>query len=247
MTTLFISDLHLSPERPEKLALFSKLMRGPARNAEALYILGDLVERFWVGVDNDAPLNTEIISTLADYTQQGNRNLFVMCGNRDFYLDRHFESMTGCCLIPDPTVIHLNGRKTMLMHGDTLCTNDVHYLQWRRFITHPAIRKTFFALPLTLRRMIAHGVRGVTRHAASMKPPGIIDVSQDSVAQVMQEYGVQELIHGHTHRQAIHEFMINATPARRIVLGDWYIDDCVLVCDETGLHMMGVKKFIDSH
>jgi len=247
MTTLFISDLHLSPERPEKPALFKALLQGPARNAESLYILGDLFERFWIGVDDDTPLNTEIISILADFTRDGNRLLLVMCGNRDFYLDRKFESMTGCRLIQDPAVVHLNGRKTLIMHGDTLCTNDVHYQQWRRFITNNGIRKTFFSLPLSVRRMIAHGVRGVTRRAALNKPAGIIDVNQDTVLQVMQEYDVQELIHGHTHRQAIHEFRINGKEARRMVLGDWYSRDCVLLCDTKGFQMMGVQQYIDQY
>jgi len=245
MTSLFISDLHLSTERPEKLELFKTLLTGPAKNAEALFILGDLFERFWIGVDDDHELNAEVISTLADYALHGNHKLYVMRGNRDFYLDQNFESVTGCQLIPDPTVIDLDGRNILLMHGDTLCTSDVHYQRWRRFITNRIIRKTFFTLPLNIRGKISYGVRGIARRASSKKPPEITDVNQDAVVSIMNEYGVQDLIHGHTHRQAINEFSINDKPARRIVLGAWYEKDCVLLCNGAEVQLLSVGEFME--
>ena len=245
MTSLFISDLHLSTERPEKFELFKTLLAGPAKNADSLYILGDLFERFWIGVDDDHGLNAEVISTLADYALHGKHNLYVMRGNRDFYLDQNFESLTGCRLIPDPTVIHLQGRKILLMHGDTLCTSDVHYQRWRRFITNRIIQKTFFTLPLIIRRKISYGVRDITRRASSTKPPEVTDVNQDAVVSKMNEYGVQDLIHGHTHRQTINEFTINDKPAKRIVLGAWYEKDCVLLGNETGFQLMNVEELMD--
>jgi UDP-2,3-diacylglucosamine hydrolase len=247
MTSLFISDLHLSTERPEKLQLFKNLLKGQAKNVEALYILGDLFERFWIGVDDDHELNAEVISTLADYALHGNHTLYIMRGNRDFYLDQNFESLTGCQLIPDPTVIDLQGRKTLLMHGDTLCTGDVHYQRWRRFITNRIIRKTFFTLPLNIRQKISYGVRDVTRRASSIKPAEVTDVNQTAVVAKMNEHGVQDIIHGHTHRQAINEFTINDKPARRIVLGAWYEKDCVLLCNEADFQLMSVGEFMEQN
>lgn len=247
MTTLFISDLHLSSQRPEKLALFKKLMAGPAKKADAFYILGDLFDDFWIGCDDQHLPNPEVISTLHNYSNDKQTQLFIMRGNRDFHLNEDFARATGCELIDDPSEIVLDGKKVLIMHGDSLCTDDVKYQNWRRFITNPFVKWIYSIMPLVLRKRIAHGVRAYTAEAVQKKLPEIIDVSQISVVETMNSFDVTTLIHGHTHRQAMHEIEINGKPATRIVLGDWYEQDCILIHDERGFRFERVEDYIKSN
>ena len=246
MTTLFVSDLHLSHQRPDKLTLFKKLLAGPALQADALYILGDLFEDFWIGCDDQLPPNPEVIATLRDYSSHEATQLFIMRGNRDFHLNNEFAISTGCTLIDDPTVIDLETKKVLLMHGDTLCTDDVKYQKWRKFITHPIVKWIYFIMPFSLRKRIARDVRSYAADAVKKKSPEIIDASQKTVQKVMHDFDVKTLIHGHTHRQATHELELNGTPAQRIVLGDWYEKDCVLIHDKTGFRFARIEDYIDS-
>ncbi|MBM2830577.1 MAG: UDP-2,3-diacylglucosamine hydrolase [Gammaproteobacteria bacterium] len=243
-TTLFISDLHLCNERPEKLTLFKKLLRGPARRADALYILGDLFEA-WAGDDDNTPPHPEIISELAEYTASG-ACLYIMRGNRDYLLGRDFAVKSGGLLINDPATIELGGKKTLLMHGDTLCTKDIKYQIYRRIVNNLIAIRLFLVIPFFLRVKIWHGIRNITRKTTLNKSPYIIDVHQPAVEQAMLQHGVSELIHGHTHKQAIHEFILNGQMARRFVLGDWYAGDCVLVSDVRGLRMMRIQDYLNS-
>ncbi len=243
MTTLFVSDLHLSDQRPYKLELFKKLLTGPALEAEALYILGDLFDDFWIGCDDQHPPNPEIISVLGEYSNNNQTQLFIMRGNRDFHLNDEFAKATGCTLIDDPTEIKLNGNKALLMHGDTLCADDVKYQKWRKFITHPFIKWFYFIMPFSLRKRIARGVRSYTAEAVQKKAPEIIDVSQDTVLETMNKFGIEALIHGHTHRQGIHDIDLNGTAAQRIVLGDWYKDDCVLIHNKAGFRFARIEDY----
>lgn len=243
MHTLFISDLHLCDERPDKLILFQELLRGPARQAGALYILGDLFEA-WAGDDDQTPPHRAIIAELMDYTRSGGR-LFIMRGNRDYLLGEVFACATGGRLIKDETVIHINDRKILLMHGDTLCTRDVKYQMYRRMVNNRLAINLFMRMPFTLRHRIWHGVRNITRRTTARKPPYILDVDQPTVEKIMRCHGVHDLIHGHTHRQAIHEFTLDGKPARRYVLGDWYVQDSVLVADKEGLRLMLVEEFLN--
>jgi len=247
MTTLFISDLHLSHQRPDKLTLFKTLLSGPAKQADALYILGDLFEDFWIGCDDPLPPNPEIMSALRDYSNNENTRLFIMRGNRDFYLNDEFASSTGCTLIDDPTEIILDDKKILLMHGDTLCTDDVKYQKWRKFITHPLIKWIYFIMPFALRKRIARDVRSYAADAVQKKSPEIIDASQNTVLKIMTDFKVTTLIHGHTHRQAIHDIDLKGTPIQRIVLGDWYEKDCVLVHDETGFRFERIEDYIKTY
>lgn len=244
MSTLFISDLHLSEARPEKIQLFKQLLTGPALRAEALYILGDLFEHFWIGVDDTRSPNPEILAQLKAYTDTPETRLIVMRGNRDFHLDQRFRQATGCELIDDPTLIKLDGETVLLMHGDTLCTDDTDYQRWRRFIVNPAVKWLNLHLPLSSRQRIATNVREYTVEATRQKPVEITDVSQAAVIDTMQRYGVTTLIHGHTHRQAMHDVPLDGKIGRRIVLGDWYEKDCVLIKDENGLRFERVADFI---
>lgn len=241
---LFISDLHLSDERPEKTSLFKSLLEGPARKVNALYILGDLFEA-WAGDDDSTPPHPEIINMLSDYTGSGGK-LYMMRGNRDFLLGKKFALDTGANLLGDIELIELNGNKTLLMHGDTLCTRDVMYQVYRRIVNNNFTISLFMSLPYSLRVKIWHGVRNFTRNTNKNKSPYIVDVHQPEVEKIMSSYNVTDLIHGHTHKQAIHEFMLNNKPARRLVLGDWYEKDCVLLADSNGLQMMGVQECVNN-
>lgn len=228
MSTLFISDLHLTDERPETLQTFLHFLGGPARRADSLYILGDLFEA-WVGDDDDGAGNTAVVSALADYTRHGTK-LFFMHGNRDFLVGPDFAAATGCTLLPEYHVIDLYGSKTLLMHGDILCTDDVDYQVFRRQVRNPDWQQIFLNRSLAERRFLAKLVRNESMASTQRKSPEIMDVHPSAVTQTMQKYGVHDLIHGHTHRPAVHEFAIDGKPARRIVLGDWYDQDSVLVC-----------------
>ena len=245
MTILFVSDLHLSDTRPAKLGLFRELMAGPARAARAFYILGDLFDDFWVGMDDQSPLNLAIMAILKDYSACPGTRLYVMRGNRDFHLDRAFAEASGCELITDPHELVLGGEKILLLHGDTLCTDDVSYQRWRRFITHPAVKRGYALLPLALRKRVAHGVRNRAVAALRKKAPRITDVAQSAVNRTMNKYAVRTLVHGHTHRQAMHDFRLNNTGARRIVLGDWYERDCLLIYDQQGFRFSRARSYID--
>jgi len=245
MTTLFVSDLHLSQQRPKKIELFKKLLTGPALKADAFYILGDLFDDFWIGCDDTRSTNQEIIKILKDYSEFKNVNLYIMRGNRDFHLNKKFANITGCKIINDPTEIYLNQKKVLLMHGDTLCTDDTKYQYWRTFITNPITKLFYSIMPLSIRHYIAYGVRGYTAKAVKKKPPEIIDVSKETVIKVIREHRVETLIHGHTHRKAMHKIQINGLSAKRIVLGDWYKEDCVLIYDKNGFRFERIENFIE--
>jgi UDP-2,3-diacylglucosamine hydrolase len=242
METLFISDLHLSSERPDKLALFKALLQGPARQANALYILGDLFEA-WAGDDDDTPPHPEIVSELAAYTQSG-AHFYIMRGNRDYLLGQRFAQETGGKFINDPSIIELNGKKVLLMHGDTLCTRDVLYQIYRLIVNNSVSIRLFKMIPFSLRKKIWHGFRKLIHKTTQNKSPYIIDVHQPAVERIMTRHGVFELIHGHTHKQAKHEFILNGQPATRTVLGDWYDSDCILVADQNGMQMIRIQDYL---
>lgn len=242
MATLFISDLHLSNERPLKLELFLQFMLGPAQRAEALYILGDLIE-VWAGDDDPTPPHPWLVETLQAYTAAGGR-LYVMRGNRDFLMGERFCTETGATLLTDPGVIDLGGRRTLVMHGDLLCTQDKTYQYYRRVVQSAAFQKCFLLIPLGLRLAIAHGFRRLTRNMSRDKPDNLTDVDQKTVESCMRDHDVQLLIHGHTHRPGIHDFELEGKPARRIVLGDWYEQDSVLISDERGERLVRVGDLL---
>ena len=242
MATLFISDLHLSPERPEKLALFYQLLSGPARDAEALYILGDLFEA-WIGDDDTTSPHHEVVEALAHYAATG-KPLYLMHGNRDFLMGREFEARSGGTLLPDPFIVDLYGEKTLLMHGDTLCTQDVDYQAFRKQVRDPRWIQGFLQKPLAERAAIASNLREGSRAATRQKEAVIMDVDPATVSQTMSDYGVRQLIHGHTHRPAIHLLEIQSQSARRIVIGDWYERDLVLVYGVQGPRLVAAAALM---
>ena len=230
MTTLFISDLHLSAQRPTITALFLNFLRRQALHAEALYILGDLFE-YWIGDDTaEQPDNAPIAQGLRALTASG-VPVFIMHGNRDFLLGREFERLTGCRLLSEPAKIKLHGETLLLMHGDTLCTDDVDYQEFRRMVRDPAWQHVFLAKSTDEREQMARNAREMSRAAMTDKPPEIMDVNQGAVEAAIKQHGIYHLIHGHTHRPAQHRFILDGKPARRTVLGDWYEQGSVLRCE----------------
>ena len=225
---LFISDLHLSDERPQITAFFLRFLQTEAARASALYILGDLFE-VWLGDDAVLPTYQTVVDGIRALSD-GGVPVYVMHGNRDFLLGERFAQLCGCRLLEDPTVIELDGERTLLMHGDTLCTDDVEYQQFRAQVRNPATQRQFLALPINERIAVAKHYRQESRARSRDKAEEIMDVNQGAVADIMHSHGVYQLIHGHTHRPAVHEFMLDRHSARRIVLGDWYEQASILRC-----------------
>lgn len=218
MTTLFISDLHLDPSRPAVTRAFLDLLSAEALTADALYILGDFFE-VWIGDDDDAELNQTIIAALKTLTSN-NTPVYIMHGNRDFLMGGQFCQQTGCQLIPDPTVINLYGRNVLLMHGDTLCTDDTRYMEFRQQCRSKAWQNELLSHSIEQRRKLAKQMRADSKAANSNKAEDIMDVNQDEVQRMFTQHGVDLMIHGHTHRPAIHQQKDNN--AKRVVLGDWH-------------------------
>jgi UDP-2,3-diacylglucosamine hydrolase len=217
---LFVSDLHLAPERPAEADAFRGLLRGPARDAAALYILGDLFE-YWLGDDDPEPFNAGILDAIGALSSSG-VPVWFMHGNRDFLLGRRAAARAGMTLLHDPTLVDLFGVPTLLMHGDTLCTDDVAYQRFRAKVRNPAYIRLFLLLPLAVRRRVGLALRGRSEQAKQDKPAAIMDVSPAAVEQALRTYGYPRLIHGHTHRPARHVHELEGQRCERLVLSDWF-------------------------
>ena len=221
MTTLFISDLHLDLARPAILDQFETFIRDEAVHADALYILGDLFEA-WIGDDADDPVGKRFVAAMKPM-REARRPCFFMHGNRDFLLGERFAREAGMTLLPDPSVIDLYGTPTLLMHGDSLCTDDAPYQAFRSQSRSAEWQRQFLSQTVQEREAFARKARAESRrHTGSEANAGIMDVNQRAVEAAMRHAGVVRLIHGHTHRPAIHAFELDNQPAERIVLGDWY-------------------------
>jgi UDP-2,3-diacylglucosamine hydrolase len=233
MSVLFISDLHLEAERPDITRAFLHFLSTRARGAQALYILGDFFEA-WIGDDGMDEFQHSIARALRELSDSGTR-VFLMHGNRDFLIGQAFCREAGCTLLRDPSLIDLGGEKILLMHGDSLCTLDVAYMKLRRWLRNPLTLFILRNLPLATRHKLARKLRKESRAQTRMKANEIVDVTPAEVEKIMRDKGVRILIHGHTHRPAIHELEIDGHPARRIVLGDWDNQGWALEADEQGL------------
>jgi UDP-2,3-diacylglucosamine hydrolase len=231
MTTLFISDLHLDAERPQVTQLFGRFLREQASQAEALYILGDLFEA-WVGDDDPSETAAFVAGELATLHQRG-VPVYFMRGNRDFLVGEHYARRAGMTILPDPAVVLLDGQPTLLMHGDLLCSADVRYQQFRAQVRNPAWQHQFLAQPLAARMAFAQQARAASKaHQGGLAEAGtmetITDVTAETVEATLARFGIKRLIHGHTHRPAIHELDVAGHAHQRIVLGDWYDQGSVL-------------------
>lgn len=230
---LFVSDLHLDGEAPRAVAQFIGFLRGEARNARALYILGDLFET-WIGDDDDEPARNAICEALRAYTAL--TPCYVQHGNRDFLLGSGFERRSGCRLLPDPVRVQLGARTVLLSHGDLLCTQDVGYQRFRQFTRQHRTQQRFLSLPLTTRRALARAARAGSRAHTQGQPERIMDVSPDAVTNLLRAGAAELLVHGHTHRPATHAITVDGRPATRIVLGDWYEEGSYLALADDGSH-----------
>jgi UDP-2,3-diacylglucosamine hydrolase len=229
--TYFISDLHLTDQRPDINGRFFHFIEAQASGADALYILGDLFE-YWVGDDNTtSPIASKTASRLRVLTQAGTP-VYFMHGNRDFLLASKYAAQSGMSLLPDPTLISLYGIPTLLMHGDTLCTDDRDYQSFRTKLRRPWVQALLLALPLAVRQRLAGLARAGSESAKQNKPEEIMDVSQAEVARVLQAHGYPRLIHGHTHRPARHVHEVDGQSCERWVLPDWYQSGGYVECDQ---------------
>ena len=238
--SFFISDLHLTPDRPQSTDSLLRFLRGTAIKAERLYILGDLFD-YWVGdealVD---PMSAQVASALRELSS-GNTRIFFMHGNRDFLIGARFAEAAGLQLLPDPSVVMMYGVPTLLMHGDTLCTDDVDYLQFRETVRDPAWQAEFLARPVAERRQFAQSVRSESEQAKKIKSMEIMDVSPATVESVLRQHNYPRLIHGHTHRPAVHEHLVDGHVCERRVLADWYERGSYLTCNPGGCASVAIS------
>ncbi len=242
MTTLFISDLHLDPSRPAITELFLDFLRGEARQAEALYILGDLFEA-WIGDDTPSTAADAVALALREISDAGVPVYFIR-GNRDFLVGNDYAARAGMRILPDPSVIQLHGKPVLLQHGDLLCTDDVAYQAFRAQTRNPAFIAQFLSQPLEARIAFAQQARAASQaHQSEMKQDDkasfetVTDVAPAEVVATFQRYGVDTMIHGHTHRPAIHHLQAGEQDCTRIVLGDWYEQGSVLRADADGFRL----------
>lgn len=238
MATFFISDLHLDDARPQIVADFERFCAGTARSATALYILGDLFEAY-IGDDDDALLNARVATALRGVADAG-VPVFYIAGNRDFVLGEDYARRCGMRILDDGCVVDLHDTPTLILHGDMLCTDDTAYLAFRKQVRDPAWQAAFLARPLAERRAFAAQARDASRAHTANTDMAIMDVNQQAVETALRNAGVARMIHGHTHRPAIHDFTLDGKPAQRIVLGDWYEQGSVLHLDRDATTLAGL-------
>ena len=240
MAALFISDLHIDASRPAITDQFLGFLAAEAVRADALYILGDLFES-WVGDDAADSSQAAAIEGIHTLTSRG-VPCFVMHGNRDFLLSEQFCRMSGAQLLPDPLIVTLYGERVLVMHGDALCTDDRAYQRLRATVREPAWQRQFLALPIASRRALAGAARaGSQAHTAAVEY-AITDVNAGSVAAALRGAGTATLLHGHTHRPAIHALQVDGRPCTRIVLGDWYDQGSLLRWDRNGPELTSLPR-----
>ena len=225
---IFISDLHLSLKKPEITRRFLGFLENRALNADAVYILGDLFDA-WIGDDDFTPPNNAIRKRLKKLTDSGIR-VYLQLGNRDFLLGERFCAETGVTLLDDYALIDLGGTATLLTHGDLLCTDDIAYQQFREKSRAPAWKRNVLSKPLLLRLLAARWYRLRSHFHKRKKTQDIMDVNQETVEAVMRKHGALRLIHGHTHRPAVHDFLLDDHPVQRFVLADWKKNDAKILC-----------------
>jgi UDP-2,3-diacylglucosamine hydrolase len=230
--TYFVADLHLTDERPAATGRFFRFFDEEAAGADALYILGDLFEA-WVGDDHDEQVARDTARRLKALVDAGTP-VYFMHGNRDFMLARRYAAQSGMTLVADPVRIDLYGVPTLLMHGDTLCTDDTAYQRFRRRVRHPLTLALLRLLPLAVRQRMARQARAGSQAAKAAKPLEIMDVNAAEVVRVLREQRVDRLIHGHTHRPAQHVHAVDGHDCERWVVPDWYSRWGYVMCDASG-------------
>ena len=240
MTTLLISDLHLEAKHPEIGEQFLNFLAGEARQAEALYILGDLFDA-WLGDDDPNPYYAEMRHALRELTDTG-VPVYFMHGNRDFAIGIEFAAQTGIRILNDPAVVNLYGTDVLLSHGDALCTDDIEYQKVRAMTRNPEWLAMMLAKSIEERIAFAVAARRESMARGESLSDEIMDVNQDAVVAVLREHEVDTLLHGHTHRPAIHEVDLGDRTATRIVLGDWYDHGSVVRWDADGPRLEAMPR-----
>nr|VFJ73060.1 MAG: UDP-2,3-diacylglucosamine hydrolase [Candidatus Kentron sp. FW] len=240
MATFFVSDVHLSEDRQGIVETFLSFLNDSIGGADTLYILGDLFD-LWLGDDDTRPPHVSVTDALRRLTERG-ASVGVLHGNHDFLLGKAFEKQTGCRLLPDPSIVGLYGERVLITHGDTLCTDDVGYQNYRKKVRSPVYQRLFRFLPLGQRLKWAASIRNTSREAVRDKLAHTMDVNQGAVERMILTYQVRYLVHGHTHRPAIHEISLPNGIGTRIVLGDWYRKDsnAVLIWGKGGFRLITV-------
>jgi UDP-2,3-diacylglucosamine hydrolase len=240
LPVLFISDLHLDSARPDITDQFLTFLRTDARQARALYILGDLFEA-WIGDDDPDADKKRIQLALRELTASG-VPCYVMHGNRDFLIGKQFCKATGCQLLEDGTLIDVDGKQVLLLHGDVLCTDDHAYQRLRRRVRNPVVQFILRNLPLATRYSLAAKLRAGSKAHIENAMAQIMDVNADAVAQTFAMHKVDLMVHGHTHRPAIHSLVVDGRTATRIVLGDWHTQGSVLRWNDTGYELLSLQR-----
>ncbi len=240
MTTLFISDLHLEASQPEIGEQFLSFLKAEARGSKALYILGDLFE-VWLGDDDPNPYYATMKTALRELADAG-VPMYFMHGNRDFTIGKDFAAETGVEILDDPTIVDLYGESVLLCHGDSLCTDDVEYQQVRAMTRNPDWQAMMLAKSIEERIAFAMQAREDSKARGESVSDEIMDVNQDAVIALLREHGVATLLHGHTHRPAIHDVDLGDRSAKRIVLGDWYEQGSIVRWDTNGPRLEAMPR-----
>jgi len=240
MTTLFASDIHLSTARPGRVTAFRNFLLGPCRRARALYLLGDVFD-VWLGDDDDREPHPEILSSLRQLTDSG-VPVYYMTGNHDLLVGEACMLSSGCRAIQEPHCIELHDQPVVLLHGDALCTLDEDYQAWRRTFTDPRNQQAFLALDFVDRAARATQLQLQSSTQTALKPTDIMDVNPQAVTDLLRQTRTTHMIHGHTHRPGTHALTVDAQPATRIVLGDWYGEETILAWDATGFRLGTVAQ-----
>lgn len=232
--TLFLSDLHLSPDRPAALRAFHAFAKGPAREAAAVYVLGDIFD-WWVGDDQmRIPFVRDVVASMRGISDAGVA-LYIGQGNRDFLIGERLAKAAGATLLPEFVLLDLYGVRTLLCHGDQLCTDDVEYQAYRTRMRDPQVQARLLRLPYFVRRLIAAWLRSKSRNTKALKAESIMDVAIPTVEQTFRDHGAARMIHGHTHRPARHEHQVDGSTRERLVLADWEEDGRYLEASAAGI------------
>jgi UDP-2,3-diacylglucosamine hydrolase len=233
MERIFISDLHLDANRTDLTLAFTQFLSERCQTIDELYILGDFFE-LWLGDDDQSPLANEVIETLSSLPC----DVFLMHGNRDFLIGEAFCNAAGAKLLPDPCPIILGDQRTLLMHGDSLCTRDEDYIKARSLLRSEVFREDFLSKQITERKIIAAQIRGKSQKVSREKTEDIMDVTLEEVIKVMNQAKAPILVHGHTHRPAVHEVGLHFGPGTRYVLGDWHTSMHFLKATDSNLELV---------
>lgn len=239
-TSYLIADLHLDAQRPETTRLFTDFLDGPAREADALYIMGDLFEA-WIGDDARDAVATNVAIHLRALAETGT-SIFFICGNRDFLLGEEYCRQAGMTYLEEPFALPGSDPSILLLHGDVLCTDDVSYQRFRRKVRNPDWQRRMLSRPVWYRRLLAHLARIMSRRHTGSTEAMIMDVNQEAVEEFFRTHGTRRIIHGHTHRPAIHDLQIDNQHCQRIVLSDWGDQGNLVRIDDNGVAMLTIAR-----